>query len=70
MLTYQAIKHNTKEEILSYGLIGVEFEFYSDKTAEKTVESLQALLGKKIRLEEEAHSDFQPTRKEFKIEKD
>jgi len=70
MLTYQAIKHNTKEEILSYGLIGIEFEFYSNMTPEKTVDSFKTLLNKKIRLEEEAHSDFKPTEKEFKIEKD
>jgi hypothetical protein len=70
MLTYQSIKENTKEEILSYGLVGIEFEFYSNLSPEKTGKAFEKLTDKKIRVEDEAHSDFVPTDKEWKLEKD
>ena len=70
MLTYQITKHKTKEDILGDALIGVEFEFYSEKTREETRKELASLLGKKIRLEDKVHSDFQPTQNEFKMEPD
>jgi len=57
-------------EILKNALVGVEFEFYSNHSIEKTSKELGALLNKKIRVEEKAHSDFEPTDKEFKIEPD
>lgn len=52
------------------GLVGVEFEFYSNLSLEKTKKELSSVLGKKIRIEEKAHSDFKPTDKEFKLEPD
>ena len=70
MLTYQITKHKTKEDILGDSLVGVEFEFYSEKTREETRKELASLLGKKIRLEDKVHSDFQPTQNEFKMEPD
>ena len=70
MLTYQITKERSKEEILLDSLVGVEFEFYSDKALEKIAKELGALLKKKVRLEEKAHSDFKPTDKEFKLEPD
>lgn len=70
MLTYQITKHKSKEDILQDSLVGIEFEFYSDKSLEDTQKELAQLLGKKIRLESKAHSDFVPTDKEFKIEPD
>ncbi len=33
MLTYQITKHRSKEDILLDSLVGVEFEFYSEKSA-------------------------------------
>jgi len=57
-------------EILSKALVGVEFEFYSNKDIGATAKELGALLSKKIRVEDKAHSDFVPTDKEFKIEPD
>jgi len=57
-------------EILSKSLVGIEFEFYSNKDIKATAKELGALLYRKIRVEEKAHSDFSPTAKEFKIEPD
>ena len=70
MLTYQIINDDRKEDILEMGLVGVEFEFYSNKSLEDTRKEIASLLGKKVRLEDKAHSDFQPTKKEFKLEPD
>lgn len=56
--------------ILQNALVGVEFEFYSNFSAEETAEKLAKLLGKKIHVETKAHSDFEVTRDEFKIEPD
>ena len=70
MLTYQITKHKSKEEILLDSLVGVEFEFYSNKSPEDTAKELGILLKKKVRLEDKAHSDFKPTDKEFKLEPD
>ena len=70
MLTYQITKDISKDEILLKSLVGVEFEFYSDKKIEETSKELAALLKKKIRIEDKAHSDFKPTDKEFKLEPD
>jgi hypothetical protein len=70
MLTYQITKHKTKEAILEDALIGIEFEFYSNKSDEETRSELSKVLGKKIRLEDTVHSDFKPTENEFKIEPD
>jgi hypothetical protein len=57
-------------KILENALIGVEFEFYSNKSIDDTAKELASLLGKKIRVESKAHSDFEVTRDEFKIEPD
>jgi len=57
-------------EILKNALVGVEFEFFSNLDPEKTAKELESLLGKKIRVETKAHSDFEVTDKEFKIEPD
>jgi len=57
-------------DILSKGLVGVEFEFYSNTSIEDTAKEVGKLLGKKIRVEKKAHSEFQPTQDEFKMEPD
>ena len=63
-------KDSTREQILNASLCGVEFEFYSKLGLEETTKQLSTLLGRPIRIEQKAHSDFQPTDKEFKIEPD
>jgi hypothetical protein len=60
----------TDSEILQKGLVGVEFEFYSNISLEDTAKQLGEALGKKIRIETKHHSTFAPTTKEFKIEPD
>ncbi len=70
MLTYQITKHKGKEDILQDSLVGIEFEFYSDKEIEDVRSEISTLLGKKIRLENKAHSDFVPTKDEYKLEPD
>ena len=70
MLTYQITKHKSKEDILQDSLVGIEFEFYSDKELEDIRGEISTLLGKKIRLEGKAHSDFVPTKDEYKLEPD
>ena len=57
-------------DILKNALVGVEFEFYSNLSIEETAKQIGEMLDKKIRIETKAHSDFQPTAKEFKIEPD
>ena len=57
-------------EILKNCLVGVEFEFYSNLPIDKTAKELAGLLNKKIRVEDKAHSDFEVTSSEFKIEPD
>lgn len=57
-------------DILKNCLVGVEFEFYSNLPIEETSKQLAELLGKKIRVETKAHSDFEVTKDEFKIEPD
>lgn len=59
-----------RESILNAALMGVEFEFYSNLDLEATQKSLATLLDRKIRLEDKAHSDFQPSAEEFKMEPD
>lgn len=56
--------------ILQNALVGVEFEFYSNLSAEETAKKIGKLLGKKIHVEKKAHSDFEVTQDEFKIEPD
>ena len=50
--------------------MGIEFEFYSNLELKKTQKSLSELLGRKIQLEEKAHSDFVPSADVFKMEPD
>ena len=57
-------------KILTNARIGVEFEFYSNKSIKQTAKELGSILNKKIRVEDKAHSDFVPDEKEFKIEPD
>lgn len=57
-------------EILQNGLVGVEFEFYANVSLEETAKQLAEVLGKKIRIEKKHHSEFSPTKNEFKIEPD
>ena len=57
-------------EILKNCLVGVEFEFYSNLPIDETAKQLGKLLNKKIRVETKAHSDFEVTADEFKIEPD
>lgn len=56
--------------ILQNALVGVEFEFYSNLPAQETADQIAKLLGKKIHIETKAHSDFEVTQDEFKIEPD
>jgi hypothetical protein len=57
-------------EILKNALVGVEFEFFSNLSIDETSKQLAKLLDKKIRVETKAHSDFEVTADEFKIEPD
>lgn len=57
-------------KILENALVGVEFEFYSNKSIEDTAQELGKLIGKQIRIETKAHSDFEVTQDIFKIEPD
>jgi hypothetical protein len=63
-------KKSSRDSILNASLIGVEFEFYSNKSLEETHREIESLLGLPISLEDKAHSDFQPTADHFKIEPD
>lgn len=63
-------KHSDKISILNASQIGVEFEFYSNHGLEETRDMLKVLLGRDIRIEDKAHSDFQPDDKIFKMEPD
>ena len=63
-------KNSDRNSILNAALVGVEFEFYSNIGLEETRKSLSKLLGRPIRLETKAHSDFQPSADEFKLEPD
>jgi len=57
-------------KILQNALVGIEFEFYSNLSIEETSKKLGEAIGKKIRIETKHHSDFSPTKNEFKIEPD
>ena len=57
-------------KILENSLVGVEFEFYSNLSIEETSKQIEKLIGKKIHIEKKAHSDFEVTQDEFKIEPD
>ena len=63
-------KDSSRISVLNGSQIGIEFEFYSDLGVEKTKDALSKLLNRKIRLEDKAHSDFQPSSEVFKIEPD
>ena len=63
-------KNSDRNSILNASQIGVEFEFYSNHDLEETRDMLKVLLGRDIRIETKAHSDFQPDEKTFKIEPD
>ena len=63
-------KDSSRESILNAALMGVEFEFYSNLDLEATRKELMELLDRKIRLEDKAHSEFQPSPEEFKMEPD
>jgi len=56
--------------ILKNALVGVEFEFYSNLPIDETAKELAGILNKKIRVEDKAHSEFEVTSDEFKIEPD
>jgi hypothetical protein len=61
---------NEQLNAIHYSKIGIEFEFFSNFDLKKTKEELSNLLGKKIRIEEKAHSDFTPTYDTWKMEPD
>lgn len=61
---------NNMSEVLLSAKIGFEYEFYCELGAEGSATSLSKLLGKKISVEDEAHSDFNPTSDHYKIEPD
>ena len=63
-------KDSSRQSVLNASQIGVEFEFYSNLELKETQESLSKLLNRKIRLEDKAHSDFQPSAEVFKMEPD
>jgi len=58
-------KDSSRISVLNGGQIGIEFEFYSNLETQATVDSLSKLLNRKIRLEDKAHSDFQPNTEVF-----
>ena len=60
-------RDSSRISILNGSQIGVEFEFYSNLELEETQKSLSKLLNRKIRLEDKAHSDFQPSNEVFKM---
>lgn len=62
--------NEANKDILLKSFCGIEFEFYSNYDVEKTAEMMGQYLGREIRVEEKAHSDFQPTDKVFKLEPD
>ena len=67
----QKLTYNSdRVSILNAALVGIEFEFYSNLDLETTCDKLSKLLGREIRLETKAHSEFQPSDKIFKIEPD
>jgi len=61
---------NNSPEVLLTAKIGMEFEFYSNHSTEKTGTLISRLLGKKISIEGKSHSDFSPTADHYKIEPD
>lgn len=63
-------KDSSRISILNGSQIGIEFEFYSNLELEETQKALSKLLNRKIRLEDKAHSDFQPSKEVFKMEPD
>ncbi len=63
-------KSSDRHSVLNASQIGVEFEFYSNLELKETQTSLSDLLNRKIKLEDKAHSDFQPTADVFKMEPD
>lgn len=62
--------NSDRVSILNAALVGIEFEFYSNLDLEETREQMSKLLGRDIRLETKAHSEFQPSDKVFKMEPD
>ena len=67
----QKLKSNSvRQEVLAASQMGIEFEFYSNLELEETVKSVSKTLGRKIQLEEKAHSDFVPSAEVFKMEPD
>lgn len=50
--------------------MGFEFEFFSNKKVENVKQDLIQLLNKRIHVEDDCHSDFQPNSDVFKIEPD
>lgn len=63
-------RHSDSNSVLNASLVGIEFEFYSNHSLEETQKRVSDLLGRKIQLEDKAHSDFQPDDKVFKMEPD
>ena len=61
---------NNNSEVLLTSRMGFEFEFYSNHSTEKTGTLTSRLLGKKISIEDKAHSDFAPSADHYKIEPD
>lgn len=62
--------NDSNKEILLSAFCGIEFEFYSNHSVEDTAKMVGEFLGRKIQVEEKAHSDFQPSDKVFKMEPD
>lgn len=62
--------NSDNKDILLNSQAGIEFEFYSNHSVEKTAEMLEKELGRKMQVEDKAHSDFVPTDKVFKLEPD
>ena len=63
-------RDSSRISILNGSQIGIEFEFYSNLEIEETQKALSELLNRKIKVEDKAHSDFQPSRDVFKMEPD
>ena len=62
--------HFQKAQALTSVVLGFEFEFYSEMTRGRIVESLSKELGKKVQLSSKYHSKIPVTSSSFKLEPD
>lgn len=61
---------NLDFKILHFSRVGFEIEFFSKLSITETKRKIASELGKKIQVFDKAHSEFIPTDRDFKLEKD